>query len=255
MLVMPDAAASARIQQPGFVDRDRSVMKGQSFERAFVTGTQVSRSRPLDFTEVVAGSTILGWTVGRSPASAAAGLGVGLGVGLGLGLVTGAIVVEARHSTAAVLRAFGEMPVAEVLVNDILEVGRSYRVLPPIEDRPDTGAPAVDTFLELESPRVSLTSDDITVWSPDLQLRLAVGAKLVRASDREELAHWSWEHKGPAASLSDWSQDDAHLFRMELDRALRAIALQAIKDVAPDPVQAHAGEETLVESAPNERRR
>jgi hypothetical protein len=65
-----------------------------------------------------------------------------------------------------------------------------------------------------------------------------------RSGNSEELAYWSWEHKGPTASLANWGQDDAQLFRAELERALQAIALRAVNDAAPDPVQTSAGEET-----------
>ncbi len=68
---------------------------------------------------------------------------------------------------------------------------------------------------------------------------------LVRESDSEELAYWSWEHKGPTTSLANWGQDDAQLFRVALERALQAIALRAVNDAAPEPVQTSAGEETV----------
>jgi len=93
----------------------------------------------------------------------------------------------------------------------------------------------VDTVLEIESPRVSLTANDATDWRPDLRLRVAVDATLVRASDREVLARWTWVHQGQTARLGDWSRDDARLFRMELERAIRAVAVQAVNDLFPDP--------------------
>jgi len=89
-----------------------------------------------------------------------------------------------------------------------------------------------------------LVSDATIAWSPDLQLRVAVGGTLVRASDWHELAYWSWEHRGPTASLAEWSRDDARLVRAELDRALRALASRVVADVAPEVTPTYPDEET-----------
>jgi len=96
--------------------------------------------------------------------------------------------------------------------------------------------------------------DDITVWSPDLQLRVGVFARLVRASDRKELGRWSWKHTGSTVRLADWSENDARLFRTELEAALRAIASQAIADLAPDPVQTDTVEGTRVDITRTDRK-
>lgn len=224
MLVMSDDA-SARIQEQGLV--------GAGGGRGLFLGVPV----------VV---PVRGVTHSPSAAAAAVGVGVGVGIGVELGivLVDAALRYNAQKNTATVLRAFDDMRVAEALVDKILEAGHSYRILPPTVADPDTGTPDVDTFLELERPQVSLTSNDTTVSIPDLHLRVAVSAKLARASDTEELARWSWEHRGPTVSLSKWGEDDAHLFRTELERALGTIGSRAVIDIAPDPVQTLAGGET-----------
>jgi len=156
MLIMSDTAPTARIQQPGFLDRGGE----NRFERPIATGTKIPSARPPDVSGVVAGATAIGLTAGRSPAAGAAGFGVGLGVGAGLVVATGVIVVTTRKNTETVLRTFGEMPVAETLVNEILQAGRSHNILPPAAAGANTGLPAVDTFLALEGPSVSLTSND-----------------------------------------------------------------------------------------------
>ena len=123
----------------------------------------------------------------------------------------------------------------EAFLGEILDAAHPYRILPPIVEHPDTPTPSVDAFLELEGPRISLTSYDPTDWKPELRLRVTVDARLVRASDWEELRSWSLEHEGPRARLSDWGRDDARLFRVELARALRSLAVQTVNVASPAP--------------------
>ena len=51
-----------------------------------------------------------------------------------------------------------------------------------------------------------------------------------------------WKHQGSTSPLASWSENDAQMFRAELQHALRAIAAQAIDELAPDPVQTPAAE-------------
>lgn len=237
MPVMTDAAPSAGIQQPGFVGRHDGCVRrvgSECFDRQMVTAFPAPMST-LSTPSLLLVMTFVGSSV-RPP------LGAAVGVPLALGL--GALAVNARQSTRAVLLAFADIRVAETFVDEVLLAGRAYRVVPPIGKSPGTETPTVDTFLELEGPRISLVSDDITVWSPDLQLQVGVFARLLRAPDRKELGRWSWKHVGSTVRLADWSENDARLFRTELETALRAIASQAIKDLAPGPVQTDAGEKT-----------
>ena len=242
-LVMPNAPPDVRIQQPGFVNRGSTRMS-ESFDRRFVTATQAPVGPPAPPPPALSGLVMLGagGLATRGAAGAGVGLGVGPGIGIGLGLVTGAIVVDAVKSTVAVLNAFADTRITEAFANGILEAGQSRRILPPSVEQPDTGTPRADFLLELESLRVSLVSDDTSIWSPDLPLRVEVRAKLVRESDREELSYWSWEHKGPTTSLANWGQDNAQSFRVEFGRALRALAVRVVDDVAPDPAQTSASE-------------
>jgi hypothetical protein len=242
-LVMPNAPPGVRIQQPGFANRGSTKMS-ESFDRRYVTATQAPLGPPAPPPAALSGLVLIGagGLATRGAAAAGVGLGVGLGLGIGLGLVTGAIVVDSAKNTVAVLNAFADMRITEALASGIVEAGRSRQVLPPIVDRPDTATPAADFLLVLERVEVSLVSDDTSIWSPDLPLRMEVRAKLVRESDSEELSYWSWEHKGPMTSLANWGQDSAQPFRVELERALRTLAVRIVNDVAPDPAQTSAAE-------------
>jgi hypothetical protein len=168
----------------------------------------------------------------------AAGAGLALSpVGAAVGAAAGALAAPSREETdrsmAALGRALGDARVPEAFLEEILEAGQSYRILPPIVEQPDTPTPSVDAFLELDGPRISLASRDPTDWKPELRLRVTVNARLVRASDWEELRSWTLEHEGPRARLSDWGRDDARLFRVELARALRSLAIQTISVASP----------------------
>jgi len=243
-LVMPNTPPGVKIQQPGFENRGSTRMS-ESFYRRYVTATQAPVGPPAgpppEFTALVGfGAAAL---AGRGPGAGAAGAGVGIGLALGLGLVMGTIVVDSAKSTVAVLNAFADMRIKEALASGIVEVGQSRRILPPIGDQSEAATPVAEFLLVLERIEVSLVADDPSVWSPDLPLRVEVRAKLVRESDSEELEYWSWIHSGPTTSLIRWGQDSAQPFREELERALRALAVRVVDDVAPGPAQAStAGE-------------
>jgi hypothetical protein len=225
---------SAGVQQPFFVARDTRPCTrkgdGQCFDRRVVTVVPELPTNPT-------GSVLAAGVIGLSVAPPA---GAVIGVPLAMGF--GALIISAQRNTRAVLLAFADMGVAERFVDGTLVAGRTYRVVPPAARHSSTDTPAVDTILEIDGPQVLLVSDDITYESPDLQLRVVVTARLVRASTRERLDRWWWRHEGPTARLADWGENDAQLFRTELQHALRAIAAQAIEQVAPDPVQTPAAE-------------
>lgn len=238
-LVMPNATPEVRIQQPGFENRGSTKMS-ESFYRRYVTATQAPVGPPAPPPAALSGLVFTG-TAGlasRGPGAAGVGLGAGLGSGIGLGLVMGTIVVDSARSTVAVLNAFADTRVHEALANAIADAGQSRRVLAPVTELPDPAAPRPEFLLALESVKISLVSDDPTYWSPDLPLRVELRAKLIRESDSEELEYWSWEHKGPITSLTNWGQNSAQPFREELDRAIRALAVRVVEDVAPGPAQA-----------------
>jgi hypothetical protein len=196
---------SAGVQQPFFVARDTRPCTRKGDGQCFDRRVvTVVPELPTNPTGSVLAAGVIGLSV-APPAGAVIGVPLAMGFG--------ALIISAQRNTRAVLLAFADMGVAERFVDETLVAGRTYRV-----------------------------SDDITYESPDLQLRVVVTARLVRASTRERLDRWWWRHEGPTARLADWGENDAQLFRTELQHALRAIAAQAIEQVAPDPVQTPAAE-------------
>ena len=117
-LVVSGAAPNARIQQPGFVDL-----------------TVASRMA----TPLVSAAAAQPSAVGAVVA------GVAVGVALHIGVTIDALTVDAAQDSTTVLRAFDDARVSESLVDKFLEAGRSYRILPPIVERPDAATPAVNT--------------------------------------------------------------------------------------------------------------
>ena len=211
-------------QQPGAIGGGQGAKAGASLGAIIpvMLGGAVLKGGPAHPSTLVFGLAALGAGIALAPVGAAAGAAVGA--------LAAPSKEEVEQSTAALERALADLQVPYTLFAQILEAGRAYPIIPPpIAVDPDT-APWV-SVLELAGPRVSLSSDDPTDWKPKLRLRLIVDAKLVRATDREELDHWSWKHEGREARLVDWGKDDARLFREELERAIRAIAFQAVNDL------------------------
>jgi hypothetical protein len=152
---------------------------------------------------------------------------LGAGVGAAIGALTAPSKDKVERSAAALERALADANLSEALTFLIIEAGGQQ----PIVHAADPRGPAIDTLLVLDTPQVSLASNVPTDWRPDLRLRVSLRGKLLRASDREELGAWSWEHIGRKATLFEWSENDARLFRAELEHAGRALAAQVIHDV------------------------
>ena len=152
---------------------------------------------------------------------------VGAVVGAAAGALAAPSKAEVEQSEAALERAFADINFPDALSAWIIEAGGERQIISVA----DPAAPAVDTFLKLDSFQVSLASKNPTDWKPGLRLRVALSGKLIRASDGEEIRAWSWEHEGRKADFVDWGKDDARLFRAEFEHAGRALATEIIGDV------------------------
>ncbi len=221
-LVMSDATLKAKVQPPGIEGPGEGAAAGAGLGGTVpvVVGFGVLRVAISEPRFAVFGLVAAGAGIALSP--------VGAAVGAAAGALSAPSRAETDRNMAALGRALGDTQVPEAFLGELLEAGHSYRILPPIVEHPDMPAPSVDAFLELEGPWISLTSRDPTDWTPELRLRVRVDAKLVRASDGEELRSWALEHEGRAARLSDWGRDEAQLLRVELARALRSLAIQTV---------------------------
>lgn len=231
VLVMSGANPSAQLQKPGVMGPGEGAAAGAALGATVppMIGMGILASSRGSITGLFFGLAAFGAGIVAAP--------VGAGVGAAVGALAAPSREEANQNAGILQRAFAEMRLGEELAAEILAVGGAYPILLPIVEHQDSTMPAVDTFLEIDAPRVSLTSNDVTEWRPELRLRVAVDATLVRASDREELAHWTWTHESQKARLGDWSRDDARLFRVELEHAIRAVAERAVSDFVPGPVQ------------------
>jgi hypothetical protein len=152
-------------------------------------------------------------------------------VGAGVGAAVGAIVVpgseEVERSAAALERAFADADLSYSLTAWIMDAAGQR----PIVTVADRASPMIDSRLEIDAPSVSLTSKDATDWWPALRLRVSIRARLLRASDGEELRAFAWEQEGPTATFRRWGKDDARLFRAELEHAGRALAAKVVADL------------------------
>jgi hypothetical protein len=226
VLVMSDMAPRPWFQRPAAVGAAGGAIHG-----AFIGATV-----PLMLSSVLAqgargnrtGLIVFGASLAVVP--------IGAALGAGIGAVAAPSREEVERGTGLLERAFAEMRVSDTLVSQIQEAARRHPVLVLSVERSGSPATTVDTFLEVDAPRVSLASYSANDWMPQLRLRVSVWVRLVRASDGEELDRWLCEHAGGIAGLADWSKDDASLFRAELEHALDAVALQAVNTLLPQPL-------------------
>jgi hypothetical protein len=238
-LVMSDAAPDGRIQRPAVA----GPLEGAK------SGAAIGAMAP-----IMVASTI--GTAGRfnSPEAGifavgifAAGLAVapvGAGLGAGIGAVMAPTRDAADQGTARLERAFSDMPVSKILVSEFRAAGDARGILFTTAARGDSATATADAVLEIGPPRVSLTSKSSGAlspeWSPDFRLRVVVDVTLVRATGVDETRRWSWwwTHEGEVvAPFWDWSRNDARMFRSELERALRGLALRAVDELVPPQTQ------------------
>jgi len=229
-LVMADIAPIPRFQRPFAVGAAEGAMRG----------ALVGATVPLMFSEVlVQGGAAHGDRGGLILVGAGlAVIPVGAAIGAGIGALAAPSREEVERGTQLLERAFADMRVSDTLVSQIQEAARSHPILVLSVQGSRSPAPAPDTVLEIDAPRVSLTSFSANDWIPDLRLRVGLWVRLLRASDGQELARWWWERSGSTARLADWSKDDAALFRAELEHALETVALRAVDALLPRPAPA-----------------
>jgi hypothetical protein len=222
VLVISDAPPNARFQRPALVTTGEFVMEGA------VTGAVVPVLVGLGVAQVspnVVGLMILGGGLAAAPAGAVIGAGIGA-----LSALSAPSLTQVEVSTATLERAVSELRVSDALRTQLLEA---------LTDSPTTPAA---TVLEIGSPEIVLAAKSPREWIPELSLKVAVYVRLVRLSDGEELRRgWWWTHESDTARLIEWSKNDARLFREELERALRAVALQGLSDLGVTPVRTPSG--------------
>jgi hypothetical protein len=220
-LAIAQQSPDATIQRPGTVGARHGAKEGAKTGALapLVPGFVVVKEVGGDLRALLVGLMLLGAGVVLAP--------LGAGVGAAVGALTAPSQDKVEGSAEAIQRAFADANFPDALTYWIIEAG-GQRPIVPIAD---PGSPATDTWLELDTPWVSLTSKDPKDWRPDLRLRVTVHGKLLRASDGEELGAWLWEHEGPKATFLQWGENDARMFRAELERAGRALAAQVIRDV------------------------
>jgi hypothetical protein len=220
-LTIPPEGPEVILQRPATVGAGQGAKEGAKAGALapLVPGAVVVGKSGGDYHAFVFGLALLAAGVVLAPA--------GAGVGAAVGALTAPSKNEVERSAAALERALADANLPNVLTWWIIDAGGQR----PIIHAADLGGPNLDTLLEIDTPRVVLESKDPIAWRPNLRLRVYMAGRLLRASDHEELGAWSWEYAGPKATLSEWSGDDARLFRAELERAGRALATQVINDV------------------------
>ena len=239
-LVMSDVTPDGRFQRPAVVGPLEGAKSGAAIGAlapilvASTIGSAAGQSKSAEAGIVALGIFAAGLAVAP----------VGAVLGAGIGAVMAPTREEAEQSAAWLERAFSDMPLAKILVSEFRAAGDSRGILFTTVARGDSVTATADTVLELGPPRVSLTSKSSGElspdWSPAFQLRVAVDVTLVRVSGVDETRRWSWwwTHEGEvAAPFWDWSRGDARMFRSELERALRGLALRAVDELVPPPTQ------------------
>jgi len=220
-LTIAQEGPDSTFQRPGVVGAGDGAKEGAKIGAlaSITPGVAVLAGSRGDPRVVMVGLALLAAGAMVAPASA------------GVGAAVGALAVPSREKVerneAALERAVIDASLSHALTYRIMEIGRER----PIFCGADPDVPAVDTWLALDAPEVSLRSNDPTEWRPDLRLRVSVRARLLRAADGAELRAWFWEHEGGKAPLFEWGANDASLFRAELERAGRALAVRIIGEL------------------------
>lgn len=220
-LAIAPQGPDSTFQRPGVVGADHGAKEGAKVGAfaSVMPGIEVLKVSAGDARVAMFGLALLAAGVVIAPAAA------GVGAAVGALRAPSAGVVERNEETLA--RALADASFSDALAYQIMEAGGAR----PIFFGADPVAPAVDTWLALDAAQVLLTSNDSTEWRPDLRLRVSLRGRLLRDSDGEELGAWSWVHEGRRAPLFEWGANDASVFRAELERAVRALAVQIIRDL------------------------
>jgi len=222
LVVAPDPL-SPTFQLPGIVGTGEGAREGAKIGAAapllpglFFISASKQTSDPAT---VTVGLYLIGAGLALAP--------VGALVGAAAGALAAPSRAEFEQSVTALQRACVDINLSDALTAWIIEAGGERQIFSVT----DPAAPAVDIFLKLDAPRVSLTSNNPTDWKPGLRLRVSLSAKLVRAADGEQVRTWSLEHEGRKAKFVEWGKDDARLFRTELELAGRALAAKIIEEM------------------------
>jgi len=216
-IVQPDST----FQRSGVVGADHGAKEGAKAGAvgSLMPGIGVLKVGARDPRVAMLGLALLAAGVVIAPAAA--------GVGAAVGALRAPSAGEVERNEETLARALADAGFSDALAYQIMEVGGDR----PIFFGTDPVAPSVDTWLALDAAQILLKSNDPTEWRPDLRLRVSLRGRLLRDSDGVELGAWFWEHEGRKAPLFEWGANDASLFRAELERAVRALAVRVIQDL------------------------
>jgi|GEM_PF-2106315 len=213
-----------------------------------------------------AGQGALGSVMGGAYAGASSGDPLGFVVLTALGIVLappaaviGGVVGASRAHSADEVQAADEAlraGLADVALLDRLHarVTESLRARTPLRvvalrpaERPDFASLAVRgvaSVLEIGVTRFDMTADGEI--SPDITIHFDVEARLLRASDGQELYRRAWAYRSREHNYFDLAEDDAALLRAQIATAERVMAEKIVYDlfVATTPEAATIAPET-----------
>ena len=153
------------------------------------------------------------------------------------GAIYGAIVApsaqKVKEAETALASALSDLKVQEAIHAHALQAARGrvgYRVV-PLGDTPD-----VDAILEIGVVSVKLAGAAALDIDPPLQLVILACPRLVRRADGREL--YPAEPTTPAVvhmsaprKFIEWGEQDARLFREEMERAYQNLAERAVEEM------------------------
>jgi hypothetical protein len=180
--------------------------------------------------------------------TAALGLGGGYGIALGImispataliGAVVGSIKAESAETVeehrAALNRAFASINWQSLMCEPTIATGRQHTRLNFVVVNDSTGesaqvtATTAQAILEVQVADLALIS--AAAADPDLQFIMAVSTKIKRPGSSQVLYENRLFYEGPAHRFTEWTADEARLWREQVELARQRLADRVIHEV------------------------
>lgn len=165
-------------------------------------------------------------------------MGAILAVALTLGSLTGALhglskapsFAEVKASHARLLAGGLEVNLPKRVRDEFVEQARARTDVRVEPLEPGASRDRVDTVLEFGPPSFVLDGN-IVLEDPPLQLWVTQPLRLVTVLSGRVLYETSFVSRGGSATVQEWGEQDASLFRQELEQTARDLAARAVEEL------------------------
>ena len=174
-----------------------------------------------------------------------------------VGGVMGAFETESEEkvqaSDVSLKDAFHKLRMQESLQEMIVRIGQENIYYPISLADSSSPAAGTDTLLLTEIKELGLVSNGASV-NPPLRVFLTVDTSLNRRLDGKELDRRTYTYLSGPNSFSKWGDDNARLFREELDKAYVRLGEQIVQELFSEPENTLEIAERFLAKDPNDPR-